>query len=136
MIPKTLNVSNLIDTDEYESIPSLTYRLDFTNQRIIGMTDDKEALMQFVKKVLNTDKYAYEIYNWYHGNELFTLIGMPYDYIVVEAPRIIEEALLVDDRINYIDQWSFKKVGVDSMEIFFMLHTIYGSINYTKEVVI
>lgn len=134
MIPETLNEENLIDIEEYESPPSLTYRLDFTNRRIIGMVDDKEAVIQFIEKVLNTDKYAYPIYDWYYGNELFTLVGMPYDYIVVEAPRIIEEALLVDDRITYIDQWSFKKVAVDAIEISFLVHTIYGDIKYTKEV--
>lgn len=134
MIPETLNEENLINIEEYESPPSLTYRLDFTNRRIIGKVDGKEAVMQFIKKVLNTSKYAYEIYDWYYGNELLTLVGMPYDYIVVEAPRIIEEALLVDDRITYIDQWSFKKVAVDAIEISFLVHTIYGNIKYTKEV--
>lgn len=134
MIPETLNEENLIDIEEYESPPSLTYRLDFTNRRIIGKVDDKEAVMQFIKKVLDTGKYAYEIYDWYYGNELLALVGMSYDYIVVEAPRIIEEALLVDDRITYIDQWSFKKVAVDAIEISFLVHTIYGNIKYTKEV--
>ena len=134
MIPETLNEENLIDIEEYESPPSLTYRLDFTNRRIIGKVDDKEAVMQFIKKVLDTSKYAYEIYDWYYGNELLSLVGMSYDYIVVEAPRIIEEALLVDDRITYIDQWSFKKVAVDAVEISFLVHTIYGNIKYTEEV--
>ena len=63
MIPETLNEENLIDIEEYESPPSLTYRLDFTNRRIIGKIDDKEAVIQFIKKVLETDKYAYEIYD-------------------------------------------------------------------------
>lgn len=134
MIPETLNEENLIDIEEYESPPSLTYRLDFTNRRIIGKVDDKEAVMQFIKKVLDTSKYAYEIYDWYYGNELLALVGMSYDYIVVEAPRIIEEALLVDDRITYIDQWSFKKVAVDAVEISLLVHTIYGNIKYTEEV--
>lgn len=134
MIPETLNSDNLIDIDEFESAPSLTYRLDFTNRRIIGKVDDKEAVMQFIKKVLDTSKYACEIYDWYYGNEFLALVGMPYDYIVVEAPRIIEEALLVDDRITYIDQWSFKRVAVDAIEISFLVHTIYGNIKYTKEV--
>ena len=134
MIPETLNEENLIDIEKYESPPSLTYRLDFTNRRIIGKVDDKEAVMQFIKKVLGTSKYAYEIYDWYYGNELLSLVGMSYDYIVVEAPRIIEEALLVDDRITYIDQWSFKKVAVDAVEISFLVHTIYGNIKYTEEV--
>lgn len=134
MIPETLNSDNLIDIDEFESPPSLTYRLDFTNRRIIGKVDGKEAVMQFIKKVLDTRKYASEIYDWYYGNELLELVGMSYDYICVEAPRIIEEALLVDDRINYIDSWSFTRLSADSMEISFLVHTIYGDIKYTKEV--
>ena len=134
MIPETLNSDNLIDIDEFESSPSLTYRLDFTNRRIIGKIDDKEAVMQFIKKVLDTNKYAYEIYDWYYGNELLELVGMSYDYISVEAPRIVEEALLVDDRITYIDSWSFTRLSVDSMEISFLVHTIYGDIKYTEEV--
>ena len=134
MIPETLNSDNLIDIEEFESPPSLTYRLDFTNKRIIGKVDDKEAVMQFIKKVLDTSKYAYEIYDWYYGNELLALVGQSYDYIVVEAPRIIEEALLVDDRITYIDSWKFNRVSVDAMEITFLVHTIYGNIQYTEEV--
>lgn len=134
MIPETLNSDNLTDTEEFESPPSLTYRLDFVNRRIIGKVDDKEAVTQFIKKVLDTSKYAYEIYDWYYGNELLALVGMPYDYIMVEAPRIVEEALLVDDRITYIDSWNFKKNCVDSMEISFLVHTIYGDIKYNEEV--
>ena len=134
MIPETLNEDNLIDIEEFESPPSLTYRLDFVNRRIIGKIDDKEAVMQFIKKVFDTSKYAYEIYDWYYGNELLALVGMSYDYIMVEAPRIIEEALLVDDRITYIDSWTFNKLSVDSMEISFLVHTIYGNIKFTQEV--
>ena len=134
MIPETLNSDNLIDIDEFESAPSFTYRLDFTNRRIIGKVDGKEAVMQFIKKVLDTSKYAYEIYDWYYGNELLGLFGMSYDYISVEAPRIVEEALLVDDRITYIDSWSFTRLSLDSMEISFLVHTIYGDIKYTEEV--
>ena len=134
MIPETLNSDNLIDIDEFESPPSLTYRLDFTNRRIIGKVDGKEAVMQFIKKVLDNRKYAYEIYDWYYGNELLGLVGMSYDYFSVEAPRIVEEALLVDDRITYIDSWSFTRLSLDSMEISFLVHTIYGDIKYTEEV--
>ena len=134
MIPETLNSDNLIDIDEFESPPSLTYRLDFINRRIIGRVDGKEAVMQFIKKVLDNRKYAYEIYDWYYGNELLGLVGMSYDYFSVEAPRIVEEALLVDDRITYIDSWSFTRLSADSMEISFLVHTIYGDIKYTKEV--
>ena len=134
MIPETLNEENLIDIEEYESPPSLTYRLDFTNRRIIGKVDDKEAVMQFIKKVLDTSKYAYAIYDWYYGNEILALVGLPYDYIVADLPRIIEEALLVDDRIMSIENWSFSKTSVDSMHASFLVRTIFGAVNYETEV--
>lgn len=134
MIPETLNSDNLIDIEEFESPPSLTYRLDFTNKRIIGKVDDKEAVMQFIKKVLYTSKYAYASYDWYYGNEILALVGMPYDYIVTELPRIVDEALLVDDRILSIENWAFKKTSVDSMEVSFLVRTIFGTVKYETEV--
>ena len=134
MIPETLNSDNLIDIDEFESPPSLTYRLDFTNRRIIGKVDDKEAVMQFIKKVLDTSKYAYSSYDWYYGNEILSLIGQSYDYIITELPRIVEEALLVDDRIISIQNWNFSKINVDSMSASFLVRTIFGTINYEMEV--
>ena len=45
MIPETLNEENLIDIEEYESPPSLTYRLDFTNRRIIGKIELTESFL-------------------------------------------------------------------------------------------
>ena len=136
MIPQTLNDTNTVKPEEYESHPSKTYRLDFTNRRIIGKIDGAEAVMQFIRKVMNTNKYSYEIYNWYYGNELFSLIGMPYDYVIVEGPRIVEEALLVDDRILSIDSWTFTKMSLDSVEMTCTVRTIYGTLKYTQEVTI
>lgn len=136
MIPETLNSDNLTDIEEFESPPSLTYRLDFKNRRIIGKVDDKEAVMQFIKKVLDTSKYAYTSYDWYYGNEILSLVGLPYDYIVAELPRIIDEALLVDDRILSIQNWSFNKTSVDSMHVLFLVRTIFGTLNYEMEVAI
>ena len=134
MIPETLNSDNLIDIEEFESSPSLTYRLDFTNRRIIGKVDDKEAVMQFIKKVLDTSKYAYTSYDWYYGNEILSLVGMPYEYIITELPRIVEEALLVDDRITSIQDWTFVRTSVDSLRTSFLVRTIFGTINYETEV--
>lgn len=136
MIPETLNSDNLTDIEEFESPPSLTYRLDFKNRRIIGKVDDKEAVMQFIKKVLDTSKYAYTSYDWYYGNEILSLVGLPYDYIVAELPRIIDEALLVDDRILSIQNWSFNKTSVDSMHLLFLVRTIFGTLKYEMEVAI
>ena len=134
MIPQTINNQNLIESAEYESLPSTTYRLDFVNKRIIGTVDGAEAIMQFIKKVLSTDKYAYSIYDWYYGNELFRLIGMPYDYVNTECPRIIREALLADDRILSVDNFEFTKMSLDSLQMSCTVRTVYGTLNYTQEV--
>ena len=134
MIPQTLNAMDLTEPEEYESLPSTTYRLDFVNNRIIGIIDGPEAIMQFIKKVLNTDKYAYSIYDWYYGNELFSVIGMPYDYVKTDCPRIIREALLADDRILSVDKFEFSKLSADSLSISCIVRTVYGTLNYTQEV--
>lgn len=134
MTPSTLSNNNLVESQEYESLPSKTYRLDFVNKRIIGVVDGAEAIVQFIKKVLNTDKYAFSIYDWYYGNELFSLIGMPYDYVRTECPRIIEEALLADDRILSVQNFEFSKSGADSLVMSCTVRTIYGTVNYTQEV--
>lgn len=134
MIPETLNNEVEQSIEDFETYPSLTYRFDFVNKRIIGKVDDKDAVLQFIKKVLDTDKYAYVIYDWYYGNELIGLVAMSYEYVIVEAPRIVEEALLVDERIKSISNFSVKKLSADSMEMSFLVHTIYGTLPYTLEV--
>lgn len=134
MIPETLNDEILSQPEEYEAPPSKTYRLDFVNKRIIGKIDDADAVRQFIRKVLDTSKYSYEIYDWYYGNELLSLVGKPYEYAVTEIPRIVEEALLVDSRILSISSWQFASTSMDSVEASCRVHTIYGTIPYALEV--
>ena len=134
MIPETSEIYKLDESADYGSYASTTYRLDFTNKRIIGKVDGKEAVMQFIKKVLNTDKYAYSIYNWYYGNELNTLIGRPYDYVVTECPRIVTESLTADDRILDVQEFKIKQLSLDSLEVSCLVRTIFGTLYYSQEV--
>lgn len=120
--------------DDFEVLPGKTYKLDLENKRIVGMVDREESVFQFVKKVLSTDKYAHEIYDWYYGNELVKLVGQGYAYAVAEIPRIVREALLVDDRINSVDNFQFQQISLDSMICSFTVNTIYSNINYEMEV--
>lgn len=136
MTPESLDITEDITTEEYESPPDLTYRLDFANKRIIGKVDGKDAVLQFIIKVLNTDKYAYAVYDWYYGNELLELVGKPYDYIITECRRIIDEALTVDSRILEVTDFKFEKLSMDSMQMSCLVRTIYGDINYSQEVMI
>lgn len=137
MIPESQNYTNENqNTENYELLPAKTYRIDWVNKRIIGIVEDRDAVMQFIRKVLNTDKYAYEIYDWYYGNELLKLVGQSYDYAVTRIPNIFKEALLVDDRITDVRDFTFDRVSIDSVSVSCYVDTVYGSIKYDQEVTI
>ena len=133
MIPETPAFS-IDTTEDFETLPTKTFRLDIENRRIMGKIDDSEAVMQFIKKVLDTSKYAYEIYDWYYGNQLNLLVGQSYDYVVARVPKIIEEALCCDDRITGVRDFKFIRTGLDSCVVSFYADTIYGSQKVETEV--
>lgn len=137
MIPESRDfITQGENIENYQILPTKTYRIDTANKRIIGLIEDQEAVMQFIQKVLRTDKYAYEIYDWYYGNELHKLVGHPYDYVVTRIPAIFREALLVDDRIVDVRDFTFNRSQLDAVVVSFNVDTVYGSIKYEQEVLI
>ena len=124
------------NSENFQILPARTYKMDSVNKRIIGVVDGPDAVMQFIIKVLNTDKYAFEIYDWYYGNELLKLVGQSYDYAVARVPNIFREALLVDDRIKDVRDFTFEKFGVDAMRVSCIVDTVYGALKYEQEVLI
>lgn len=130
MIPSSANV----ELTNYEIQPSLTYKLDLENKRIMGKVDNSDSVFQAVQKILSTDKYAYDIYDWNYGNELLKLVGKEFSYIEVKLPQIIEEALLQDDRIKEITDFEIIQVNIDTISVSFKVITIFSTINYTTEV--
>lgn len=116
-----------------EQQPSYTYKLDIDRERIKGMTDEADAMLQAIYLVLSVERYQYPIYSYNYGVELEDLIGQPKDYVMSEVKRRITEALTQDDRINSVDGWEFettKKAVIAT----FTVHTIYGDVETTKEV--
>jgi hypothetical protein len=130
MIPNTN-----IDTIEVRTEPGLTWRIDMDKDVIEGMTDDQIAVMQAIYLILNIERYEYEIYPWGYGVELYDLIGQPKDYAIPEIKRRISEALLVDDRITGVSDFSFTW-GRGSVATSFTVNTIYGDIESQREVTI
>ena len=124
------------NTENFEILPTKTYKIDLVNKRIIGLIDGPEAVLQFIRKVFSTDKYAFEIYDWYYGNELLKLMGHSYDYAVTRIPNIFREALLVDDRITDVRDFAFSQPTIDSVVATCVVDTVYGSITYEQEVMI
>lgn len=137
MIPETQDYFMQDENSEkFEVLPTKTYKIDPVNRRIIGTIEDREAVIQFIQKVLNTDKYSFEIYDWYYGNDLFKLAGQNYDYVVTRAPSIFKEALMVDDRILDVRDFTFSQITLDSIVVSCQVDTVYGEIKYEQEVLI
>lgn len=137
MIPESQDFfSRNENTENYEILPTKTYKIDHINKRIIGVIDGRDAVVQFIHKVLSTDKYAFEIYDWYYGSELSKLVGQSYDYIVTRIPNLFVEALLVDDRILDVGEFTFNRIESDAITVSCIVDTVYGKIEYKQEVII
>lgn len=113
--------------------PGFTHKLDMAQQRVRGNTDGRDAVLQAVYLILNVERYAYPIYSRNYGSELSDLIGKPKDYAMSEMKRRITEALLQDDRITGLSGWEFE-TGRKSVRAGFVVHTIYGDVEASKEV--
>lgn len=114
--------------------PSRTYHLDLVRKRVTSMIDGQDAIIQAVRKILYTERYAYVIYSSQYGVELDRLVGQEYDFIVSDIKRTLTEALLVDNRIISLENFEMEKTGLDTMEVNFLVNSIEGKINFSTEV--
>ena len=114
--------------------PSRTYHLDLVRKRVTSMIDGQDAIIQAVRKILYTERYAYVIYSSQYGVELDRLVGQEYDFIVSDIKRTLTEALLVDNRIISLENFEMEKTGLDTMEVNFLVNSIEGEISFSTEV--
>lgn len=113
-------------------IPSLTYKVDFEKGRVNGNIDALEAVCQSIYMILNTQRYAYAIYSWDYGSEISDLFGKSIELVLCRIESIIKEALLQDDRITGISDFSAEKQG-NILYITFTAKTIFGDVPIERE---
>lgn len=108
-----------------EQQPSLTWKLDVAKGRIVGMIDGLEAVRQSVYKILQTNRFWHAIYSFDYGHELNIVIGSSPEVVESEVKRIINEALLQDDRIISI---TYDEISVNGeiIEVKLTVNTNYG----------
>jgi len=116
-----------------EEQPSKTYKMHLDESIILGYADGQDAMGQVIFNILNTERYQYIIYSWNYGIELIDLYGQPVSYVIPELKRRITEALLADERIISIDNFSFE-VNKGKITCNFTAHTIFGDIETEKVV--
>lgn len=122
------------DTDiQLTSRPSRTWIIDRNTMQVGFMDEGLEAVRQSVEIALNVDRFRWQIYNTNFGNELEELIGDDADYIQSELPRMVDDALSVDDRVIDTTDYVFSVNG-DSMTVSFTVNTVYGQL--TEELLI
>ena len=108
--------------------PSLTYRLDLENGRIVGQVDTLEAVNQAIKKAMITPRFKCLIYNNQYGSEIEEAViakDASREYIRAVIEGFIKDALLPDTRILSIRnvELSFEE---DRVQISFQADTIFG----------
>lgn len=118
--------------EDDEQIPSKTYKV--VHNRIMGFTDDLDAAEQAVDKILQTERFQYEIYSESYGHDLIDLIGQDFDLAFSEIERLIVEALTADDRVDGIENLTLNKANKNTLVATFTVTTIFGSISKELEV--
>lgn len=117
-----------LNIEEERLIVPTDYEIDFSTGKLTGrIITGLDAIIQWIKIVLITDRYVFPQYSWSHGSDLSTLIGQNYDedYISTEVKRMIKEALSVDDSIIGFDDLVCEMKG-DRLTISFAVNTLYG----------
>lgn len=112
---------------EIESASTIQHRM--TGHSIIGQCDGVDALKQTIFKILNTERYQYEIYSWNYGVELVDLYGEPTSFVLPEIERRVQEALSMDDRITSVDSFEFDVSKKGVVAVNFTVHSIYGDLS-------
>ncbi|MFX0562959.1 DUF2634 domain-containing protein [Bacillus pumilus] len=119
------------ETEEDEEVEtSTTYRIDVETGRLSETISGIEAIRQFVYMTLRTERYAYPIYSHDIGTEIQELLTdteATDEYKEMEIPRLLEEALIVDERIDHIEELEVTKQN-DSFHVKLAIVTDEGTL--------
>lgn len=108
-----------------------TYSLDLETGEIGRQIDGIEAIKQFIHKAIQTIRFNYPIYSNDYGCEILYLLGKSYTpgFIQVEMIRMITEALIYDERISRVFDFTIE-LSNDEARIAFQTETTQGLIRY------
>ncbi|WP_317853920.1 DUF2634 domain-containing protein [Chakrabartyella piscis] len=134
MVPTTSSYSSAT-TVETTTYANKTYYLNETKSEIRGDVDSLDAVKQAIWKILQTERYQYLIYDWNYGVELGDLFGKSASFVIPELQRRITEALVWDDRIESVGDFTFSHSGGEVVAEF-VVYTKYGEVTAESVVTI
>ena len=116
------------------TLPSRSFRLREETGRVAGSVDGIDAVRQSVRLILSVERYHWLIHSWQYGVELSDLFGKPLSYALPEVERRITEALLQDDRITAVHDFTFTKGRGGRVTAAFTVESVFGSLREDREV--
>lgn len=137
MIPTTIGTGDDISPDfqEEKDQPTYTYAMDL-DTRVQGTTDNLKAMEQVIFKILQTERYNHsKVYSDNFGVEFASLVGQPITFVIPEIQRRIREALTWDERIQNVSDFEFSG-NKSKIHVSFTVHTIFGEVKSSAEVII
>ena len=130
MIPTSnMVLSTTVTVQPAAAQPTNTYRIDFERGRVLGRVDGREAMVQAISKILQTERFDYLIYSWRYGSELKAMLGRSRSVLESELRRVIREALLQDSRITDVSSFSISYPMPRTAHAYFIATTIFGEVN-------
>ena len=114
---------NSFTTVEIKKNSGKTFYLN-ENNTVYGFADNLKALKQWVRLVLSTERYKYDIFSWNFGIETEDLYGNDHFYVISELKQRINEALTFDDRVTSVSDFEYT-VKDGTVYMSFVVHNIY-----------
>lgn len=127
MLPQSSNVQIMTDLDIVNQ-PNKTYYIDKEKKIVQGTVEDYlKTVEQSVYLILQTERYDYIMYSHKYGIELKDLYGREENYVVPMLMLRVPEALLQDERIESVEDFSYTVNGGKFL-INFTIKTKYGDL--------
>lgn len=124
----------MLENLTFQPIPTRTYNV--IGNRIIGMTDGLDAMVQAIYKILRTERFANVIYSAAYGVELVRFIGENFDFVKADLERTVEDALKADDRVRSITNFEMEQTNSNTLVCRFDVDTLVGYHSANLEVTI
>ena len=122
------------ETETAREQTTRTYHADFERCRISGFVDGIKAMEQAVLLILGTERFKHVIYSWDYGSEVNITLGEDLQLAMSEVKRFVAEALEQDERISGVDGFEFTRIGRNTMNVSFTVHTMFGDLDESIEV--
>lgn len=119
----------------FDEMPSKTYCLSDSGMRVIRKTDGQNAIKQAVRLMLNIERLDWKMFSSNYGVEIKALYGKNSDFAMAELERTVKETLLVDSRIEGVDNFYFEKNG-NKVLASFTVRTVFGDFEAEKAVIV